>query len=84
MKKRKAFVEDFNLSNKINKELRSKIESFLYHLLETNFHFDAMCWALAELQLIFENSHGNYSEQEVSRREAIIFDLLYSMKMYVG
>ena len=31
-----------------------KIEQFYQHLLNSYFPFDALCWALAELQLIFE------------------------------
>jgi len=58
----------------ISEQLRSRIDEFTSHLLKSNFPYDTLCWALAELQLIFEKGHKNYSESEVIEREKKIFD----------
>ena len=51
-----------------------KIEQFYHHLLNSNFPFDTLCWALAELELIFEKSSKKYSESDVIKRAEKIFD----------
>jgi hypothetical protein len=54
--------------------LKSKIEKFYQHLLNSYFPFDAMCWALAELQLLLEKSYKKYSEKEVIKRVEKLFN----------
>jgi hypothetical protein len=51
-----------------------KIEKFYLHLSKSNFPYDALCWALAELEIIFEKGSKNYSESDVIRRAEKIFD----------
>jgi hypothetical protein len=57
-----------------NEKLRLRIDEFTSHLLNSNYPYDTLCWALAELQLIFEKGHKNYSESEVIEMEKKIFD----------
>lgn len=58
----------------VTEKLRSKINEFTQHLLKSNYPYDALCWALAEFQLIFEKGHKKYLESEVIEREKKIFD----------
>ncbi|MFX0024684.1 MAG: hypothetical protein ACFE9S_20420 [Candidatus Hermodarchaeota archaeon] len=58
----------------MNEELMLKNDQFCYHLLNSNFPFDALCWALAELELIFEKGTKKYSERDVIKRAQKIFD----------
>ena len=60
---------------KINEELRSKIDKATQQLSKSYYPYDALCWALAEFELIFEKGHNNYSEYEVIDREKEIFDI---------
>ncbi len=60
---------------KITEKLRSKIDETTQHLIKSNFPYDALCWALAEFQMIFEKGGKNYSEQEVIEREKKIFNV---------
>lgn len=59
----------------INDKLSSKITKYYEKLLNSYFPFDAMCWALAELELIFEKGHKNYSQQELTEKAEEIFDV---------
>ncbi|MFX1503230.1 MAG: hypothetical protein ACFFDH_19875 [Promethearchaeota archaeon] len=52
----------------MSKDLKLKIEEFYQHLINSYFPFDALCWALAELELIFEKGSGKYSEKDVIKR----------------
>ncbi len=58
----------------ISDKFKLKIEKYYQHLLESNFPFDALCWALAELELIFENGSKKYSEKDVIKRAEEIID----------
>jgi hypothetical protein len=58
----------------ITENLKTKIDEYAHYLLKSNFPYDTLCWTLAELQLIFEKGHKNYSEFEVKKREKKIFD----------
>jgi len=58
----------------ITENRKLKTEQYYQHLTHSYFPFDAMCWALAELQLIFENGSKNYSENDVINRAEKIFD----------
>ncbi len=53
---------------------RINTEKVFQHLLNSFFPFDAMCWALAELNLIFEKGHKKYSEKDVIERAEEILD----------
>ncbi len=57
-----------------NEELLLKNDQFYHHLLNSNFPFDALCWALAELELLFEKGSKKYSERDVIKRAQKIFD----------
>ncbi len=69
------------------------IEQFYQHLLNSNFPFDALYWALAELELIFEKGSKKYSETDVIKRAEKILDsdldydtlcwLISSLKVYL-
>ena len=61
--------------NLITKELRKEIDETTEHLRKSNYPYDALCWALAEFELIFEKGHKGYSEHEVIEREKKIFDI---------
>ncbi|MFX1389963.1 MAG: hypothetical protein ACFE9Z_07880 [Promethearchaeota archaeon] len=50
---------------KITDKLKSRIKKATQHLVKSNYPYDALCWALAEFQLIFEKGHKKYSEHEV-------------------
>ncbi|MFW9827356.1 MAG: hypothetical protein ACFFEY_07195 [Candidatus Thorarchaeota archaeon] len=43
--------------------------------MKSRFPFDVMCLALAELELIFEKGHNNYSDHELTERAEKIFDV---------
>ena len=58
----------------VNEKQQMKIEKFYQHLLKSNFPFDALSWALAELKLIFEKGSKKYSEREVIEEAEHIFD----------
>lgn len=58
----------------MDENCRLKIEKFNQHLLDSNFPFDTLCWALAELELIFEKGSKNYSERDVIKRAEKIID----------
>ncbi|MFX1569157.1 MAG: hypothetical protein ACFFCV_12405 [Promethearchaeota archaeon] len=58
----------------MNEDQKLKIKCFYQHLLKSNFPFDALCWALAELELIFEKGSNNYTESDVVIRTKRIFD----------
>lgn len=60
---------------KITKEIRKKIDEFAEHLVKINLPYDALCWALAEFELIFEKGYKHYTEREVIDREKHIFDV---------
>ena len=60
----------------ITEKLKSKIDDFKEHLLNSYYPYDALCWALAEFQLIFEKGKKKYSEREVIKRAEKIFDVL--------
>ncbi len=51
-----------------------KIQQFYQHLFTSNFPFDTLCWALAELELIFKKGSKKYSESDVIKRAEKIFD----------
>jgi hypothetical protein len=51
-----------------------KIKRFYQHLLKSYFPFDALCWALAEFQLIFEKGSKKYSESDVIKRAEKFID----------
>ncbi|MFX1388736.1 MAG: hypothetical protein ACFE9Z_01575 [Promethearchaeota archaeon] len=51
-----------------------KVNENYKRLLRSNFPFDAMSWALAEMQLIFEKGHGDFTEKEVVRVAQKIID----------
>jgi len=55
--------------------LKLKIKELYKNLLNKNFPFDTICWALAELQLIFEKGRKKYSEKEVIERTKKIFNI---------
>jgi hypothetical protein len=59
---------------KITEKLRSKIDETTQHLIKSNYPYDALCWALAEFQIIFEKEGKKYSEHEVIEREKNIFN----------
>lgn len=73
--------------------LKYRAEKFYQHLIKSNFPFDAMCWALAELQLIIEKGYKKYSENDVIKRAEEILDssieydklcwLIASFKIYL-
>lgn len=44
--------------------------------MKSNYPYDALCWALAEFELIFEKGYKKYSEHEVIEREKTIFNAL--------
>lgn len=54
--------------------LKLKTEQFYQYLSKSYFPFDALCWALAELQLIFEKGIKKYSEGDVIKRAEKILD----------
>lgn len=58
----------------LNENLKLKIKKNYNQLLKSNFPFDAMTWALAELELIFEKGRGNFNENDVIERAQRIFD----------
>ncbi len=58
----------------MNENRRLKTDQFYQHLLDSNFPFDALCWALAELELLFEKGSKKYSERDVVKRAEKIFD----------
>ena len=58
----------------LTKELKMKINHFYQHLLNSYFPFDALCWALAELQLIFEKGSKKYFRRDVIKRAEKIID----------
>ena len=58
----------------MNENLKLKIEKFVQHLMHNNFPFDTLCWALAELELIFEKGSKKYTERDVINRAEKIFD----------
>ena len=58
----------------MDENCRLKIEQFYQHLLDSNFPFDTLCWALAELELIFEKGSKKYSERDVIKRAEKILD----------
>ena len=58
----------------MTEKLKLKIDQFYQHLLNSNFPFDVLCWALAEFNLIFEKGVRNYSEKDVIKRAEKIFD----------
>jgi hypothetical protein len=60
----------------LNENLKLKINENYKRLLRSNFPFDAMSWALAEMQLIFEKGHDNYTEKEVIRIAKKIIDII--------
>ena len=42
--------------------------------MKSYYPYDALCWALAEFELILEKGQKNYTEHELSEREKEIFD----------
>ena len=58
----------------LTRELKEKINHFYQHLLNSYFPFDALCWALAELQLIFEKGSKKYFRRDVIKRAEKIID----------
>ncbi len=62
----------------LDDKLSLKITKYYETLLNRHFPFDAMCWALAELELIFEKGHNKYSEHELTKRAEKIFDIAKS------
>jgi hypothetical protein len=62
------------LKIEITEDLRAKIDEFIEHLLKSYYPYDALCWALAEFQLIFEKGKKNYSEHDVIERAEKLLD----------
>ena len=67
---------DSRVCIKLNRKLRSKIKYTAKELSSKYYPYDALCWALAEFQLIFEKGKKKYSEHEVIERAESIFESL--------
>ncbi len=77
----------------MTEDRKLKIEQFYQYLSNSYFPFDALCWALAELELIFEKGAKKYSESDVIKRAEKILDsdldydtlcwLISSFKVYL-
>lgn len=66
--------EDYRIYVKLNEELKRKIENTAHEISKKNYPYDALCWALAEYQLIFEKGNKKYYETEVIECEKKIFN----------
>lgn len=58
----------------LTEKLKLRVEQYYQYLLNSYFPFDALCWALAELELIFEKGSKKYSENDVIKRAEKIID----------
>jgi len=56
---------DFRVCIELNKRLRSKVKYTAKELSSKYYPYDALCWALAEFQMIFERGDKGFSEQDV-------------------
>ncbi|MFX0081134.1 MAG: hypothetical protein ACFE94_05215 [Candidatus Hodarchaeota archaeon] len=65
---------DFRVKIELNQKLRSKAKYTAKELSKKYYPYDALCWALAEFQMIFEKGHGSFSEQDVIERVQKIMD----------
>jgi hypothetical protein len=65
---------DFRVCISLNKNLRSKVNYTAKELSSKYYPYDALCWALAEFQMIFEKGNKIYSEQDVIDRAQKIMD----------
>lgn len=66
--------DDLRVCVELNDKLKSKIKDTAKEISKKYYPYDALCWALAEFQLIFEKGRGNYIEQEVINTAEKIFD----------
>ncbi|MFX1279188.1 MAG: hypothetical protein ACFFA3_07205 [Promethearchaeota archaeon] len=63
-----TYLEDFRTCIKIDEKLLHKIKIIVNELSDKHYPYDALCWALAEFQMIFEKGKKNFSEKEVVNR----------------
>ena len=63
-----------------NRKLKNQVELRAKELIHKGLPFDVLCWELAELQLVIEKGHGNYTNDEVSIMEEKIFNSTISYK----
>ena len=74
------YVEQVMFDKDRNKKLKNQVEVKAKELMHKDLPFDVLCWELAEIQLIIEKGHGNYTEHEVSVMEKKIFNSTISYK----
>ena len=76
----KMYVDQVMFDQENNRKLKNQVEVKTKELMHKNLPFDVLCWELAELQLIIEKGHGNYTDHEVSVMEEKIFNSTISYK----
>ncbi|MFX1389984.1 MAG: hypothetical protein ACFE9Z_07985 [Promethearchaeota archaeon] len=58
----------------LNENLRFKVNNIANEISNKNYPYDALCWALAEFQIIYEKGKGNFSDQDVIDRAKKLFN----------
>ena len=76
----KMYVDHVMFDEDKNRKLKNQVELRAKELMHKEFPFDVLCWELAEIQLIIEKSHGNYTRKEVRKMEEKIFNSTISYK----
>lgn len=76
----KMYVDQVMFDHENNRKLKNQVEVVAKELMHKDLPFDVLCWELAELQLIIEKAHGNYTDHEVSVMEEKIFNSTISYK----
>jgi len=76
----KMYVDQVMFDKSKNRQLKNQVELRAKELMHKELPFDVLCWELAEIQLIIEKGHGNYTDQEVSEMEEKIFNSTISYK----
>ncbi|MFX1345987.1 MAG: hypothetical protein ACFFBC_08830 [Promethearchaeota archaeon] len=71
---------DFRVCIELDKKLRSKVKFTAKELSSKYYPYDALCWALAEFQMIFEKGDKGFSEQDVINQAEKIMDSSLSYK----
>ncbi|MFW9940401.1 MAG: hypothetical protein ACFFFT_05125 [Candidatus Thorarchaeota archaeon] len=65
---------DFRVCIELDNKLRSKVKFTAKELSSKYYPYDALCWALAEFQMIFEKGDKGFSEQDVINQAEKIMD----------
>jgi len=74
------YVDQVMFDEHKNRKLKNEVELRAKELMHKELPFDVLCWELAEIQLIIEKGHRNYTHKEVRKMEEKIFNSTISYK----